>query len=264
MKTEVAFRIIDFLHEHGTKVIVFTGGEPALVKDLPQILQHAKALNFQTILSTNGLLFGQRVDNIAPSLDWIALPIDATDPAINRKMRIGHADQMGAVLRLIPQLRSKYPNLKIKLGTVVSKINMEYVADVPLLLPPSDYPDMWKIYQASPTNYGKLNNALLEIDDAAFAEIEAQARETASKANIGFSVSRNAERNGKYLLIYPDGGVRVLNGLDEMEIGNVIDDPKAILTNWKRFVNEERLQTNIHATYPTPQRSILRSNLKLG
>jgi pyrroloquinoline quinone biosynthesis protein E len=57
--------MLDILKEHGFERIRFTGGEPLLRKDLPELIQYAKLKDFHTILNTNGLLIDESLKKIA-------------------------------------------------------------------------------------------------------------------------------------------------------------------------------------------------------
>ena len=57
LPTERVIGILDVLAARGVESVVFSGGEPCLIRDLPEMLHHAKRLGLKTVLSTNGILF---------------------------------------------------------------------------------------------------------------------------------------------------------------------------------------------------------------
>ena len=50
------FSVLEDIKEHGIKAVRFTGGEPFLRRDLPDILRKAKSLGLYVILNTNSIL----------------------------------------------------------------------------------------------------------------------------------------------------------------------------------------------------------------
>ncbi|MHA1794597.1 MAG: radical SAM protein [Promethearchaeota archaeon] len=78
MKTNEVKRIIDELHKLDVQVVNFTGGEPTLRKDLPELISYTKQKGMMPTVATNGLLLYQLiktqkfkdVELIMVSLDW--------------------------------------------------------------------------------------------------------------------------------------------------------------------------------------------------
>ena len=243
-------RVVRLLANHGTQVLVITGGEPTLISDLPIVLREVKALGMKSVLSSNGLLLGPRMDEIIANLDWLALPLDGPTADINGRMREGSSQHFRAVLDLLAQVRARYPRLKIKLGTVVTRLNAKYICDIPSVLPPDALPDVWKIYQFSPSSYGKDNQLSLEIGGDEFEAAVANARRAAERLNLRLAVYRNSERDGKYLFIEPNGEAVVIHDGAELTIGNILNDPDGVLDTWPGFIDEQRLQSNADLTYP--------------
>lgn len=250
MKTCDALRIIRFIAKHGSKTLVLSGGEPLLIKDLHLLLEEAKSLGLKTILSTNGILLQECLHRMYSFLDWLALPIDASNTVLHDKIRPGYHNHVVLVIELIRQIKRSYPSIKIKLGTVVSSINKDYISGIPSLLPVGAYPDVWKIYQVSHSNYGKDNRDILEISDYEFNKVAAFLKNEAEKYNIPLIIYRNSERNGKYFFIDPNGDVLVIQSDDEKKIGNILENPEAVLNLWDQFIEEKKLEQNITDTYP--------------
>ena len=79
MQTSKVIDIIGKLAANGTQGIVFSGGEPTLIKDLPIIINEAKSRGLTTVLSTNGILLAadnRFLEAVVQNLDWISLPLD--------------------------------------------------------------------------------------------------------------------------------------------------------------------------------------------
>lgn len=63
----------------GAKFVDFTGGEPLLHKNLPQLLYAAKELGFKTSVTTNCLLYPQKAQSIAGLVDFLHFSLDSLD-----------------------------------------------------------------------------------------------------------------------------------------------------------------------------------------
>lgn len=71
-------QVLDFLRTRRglLDAVVFSGGEPSLQKDLPQVLMETRALGFKTGLHTAGC-YPERLQGLWPLLDWVGLDIKA-------------------------------------------------------------------------------------------------------------------------------------------------------------------------------------------
>ncbi len=63
----------------GTRFVDFTGGEPLLHPQLPDMLEQAKNLGFKTSITTNCILYPQRAKELAGSVDFLHFSIDSSD-----------------------------------------------------------------------------------------------------------------------------------------------------------------------------------------
>ncbi len=82
-------RIIDGLWELGVPHIVFTGGEPTLRNDLPELIAHAEANGQITGLNTNArrLQNGRYVQQLVEAgLDHVQITVESSDEDIHDKM----------------------------------------------------------------------------------------------------------------------------------------------------------------------------------
>lgn len=75
------------LQKLGVKVIDFTGGEPLLHRDLAAILKLAKSMGFITTVTTNGMLYPKRAEELKGLIDMLHFSLDAADAATHDEMR---------------------------------------------------------------------------------------------------------------------------------------------------------------------------------
>ena len=75
------------LKKLGVKVIDFTGGEPLLHRQLPEILSLAKHQGFITTITTNGLLYPKKAKSLAGLIDMLHFSLDSYDQEQHDSMR---------------------------------------------------------------------------------------------------------------------------------------------------------------------------------
>lgn len=69
------------LKQLGVKVVDFTGGEPLLHRQLPEILRMAKSMGFITTVTTNGLLYPKQAAQLQGLIDMLHFSLDSPDKA---------------------------------------------------------------------------------------------------------------------------------------------------------------------------------------
>ena len=79
LSTKEIFKMIEEGKKAGIITYVVDGGEPLFRKDLPDILQYAKQLNYITSVVTNGFYLKNRYDEILPFTDSLVVSIDSND-----------------------------------------------------------------------------------------------------------------------------------------------------------------------------------------
>jgi cyclic pyranopterin phosphate synthase len=105
----------------GTKKIRLTGGEPALRKDLTQVIRVAKQTNGidKVALTTNGYNLTKKVDQwVAAGLDSINISLDSFNP--KQFQLITGVDRLTPILEGIDKALN-HPDLSVKINTVLLK-----------------------------------------------------------------------------------------------------------------------------------------------
>lgn len=75
------------LRRLGVKVIDFTGGEPLLHRQLPDLLAMAKGMGFITTVTTNTLLYPKMADRLAGLIDMLHFSLDSADEEAHNASR---------------------------------------------------------------------------------------------------------------------------------------------------------------------------------
>jgi radical SAM protein with 4Fe4S-binding SPASM domain len=82
-------KVIDKLHQIGVFILTFTGGEPTLKEDLPELLAYAQHKGLVTGLITNGRKLASKsyVENLERAgLDFVQVTLESHKPKIHNKI----------------------------------------------------------------------------------------------------------------------------------------------------------------------------------
>ncbi len=86
LKTEECFEIIDKLAKFRVPLILFSGGEPLLRKDIFEIAEYAKKSGIKCVLSTNGTLIDDDLVHNLEVFNYVGVSLDGIG-AVNDKFR---------------------------------------------------------------------------------------------------------------------------------------------------------------------------------
>jgi MoaA/NifB/PqqE/SkfB family radical SAM enzyme len=114
--------LIDQAIALGATVYNVWGGEPLIRGDLSKCLAYAKQMGMSNFLITNGILLEERINEIAPYLDYLAISIDGIETY--SELRIG--GEFSKVLRgleIAARYRSRY-KFKTAINCVITSKNI--------------------------------------------------------------------------------------------------------------------------------------------
>lgn len=165
MTTKDAERVIDRLAEvNDFKMIVFTGGEPFLRKDLFHLIRYARNVGFYPTVASNGTLLSREVvrELKLSGVSGVALSIDSVDPKKHDLMR-GVDGSFCKVLEGFKILKEE--GLYIQANITISKANFLEVEEL-LKLSNNLNTHVVLLYQFIPTGRGKdLCEVMLNKDE---------------------------------------------------------------------------------------------------
>ena len=121
LSTDEGKRLIDDLAEFGVPVILFSGGEPVLRKDLPDLIDYAVKKGLRAVISTNGtLITEEKAKQFARyALSYIGISIDGTG-----KVNDAFRGVDGAYDLAINGVRNaKHAGIKVGLRFTINKKN---------------------------------------------------------------------------------------------------------------------------------------------
>jgi MoaA/NifB/PqqE/SkfB family radical SAM enzyme len=121
LPTGQVMNIIDSLKDLGTRLIKFTGGEPLLREDMVDIMNHAHSRGLAVILSTNGVLFQEKINKIS-KLDGVSLSLDGPEE-IHDRIR-----GRGSYKKAIEAIKTaKEKHIPMSISATLNSLNLESV-----------------------------------------------------------------------------------------------------------------------------------------
>jgi len=129
MTTHQIKSLIDQISELGVNALSFTGGEPTLRKDLPELVYHAGVIHdFMNGIATNGYLMPQflKEKSKLEGLDYILLSLDYPTAELHDKKRgIKVFDRVMETIAL-----SNKRDISVIISTVVMKDNLQFLENI--------------------------------------------------------------------------------------------------------------------------------------
>ncbi len=200
LNTREVFDVMDDLRAFGVPVLILSGGEPLLRRDIYDISQRAKEAGFYVGLSTNGTLINeQNIDRIAAvGYDYVGISIDGVRETHDRfRQKQGAFDASMHAIRLCR-------NAGIKVGMRFTP-TQDNARELPLLLDIMEEEGVDKLY-VSHLNYAGRGNRNRRSDvvhrtsrwvmdllfDACWSDVQAGRRRE--------FVTGNNDADGVYLL----------------------------------------------------------------
>ncbi len=130
--------LIDDLAEFGVPVILFSGGEPLVRKDLPELAAYAVQKGMRAVISTNGTLITPQIAQILKDigLSYVGISLDGMEE-INDRFR-GVRGAFRSALKGIENC--KKAGIKVGLRFTVNKSNAGQIPEIFTLLEEMDIP----------------------------------------------------------------------------------------------------------------------------
>lgn len=131
-------RVLDDLSEFGCPVILFSGGEPLMRPDLPELAAYAVQKGMRAVISTNGTLITPDVarDLKAIGLSYVGISLDGMEEVNDRFRGV-----KGAFQRAIEGIRScRREGIKVGLRFTMNRLNGAEIPSIFDLLEEQDIP----------------------------------------------------------------------------------------------------------------------------
>ena len=197
--------LLNLLCQAGFQKINFAGGEPTLLAWLSDLIRETKSNGLTTSIVTNGSrITPEWLDDLAGSLDIIALSIDSVESDTQRKIGrvVNGKDPIDAprYRKLGEMIRER--GIRLKVNTVVNRAN--HTEDFRSFILEMK-PERWKIFQALPVT-GQ-NDARIDEFTITGHKFEQYVQRNCSVESEGIRVvpEDNELMTGSYVMVDPLG-----------------------------------------------------------
>ncbi len=128
LTTQQGRELIDDLAQFGAPVILFSGGEPLMRPDLPELAQYARSKGMRAVISTNGTLIDKKMAKVLKEigLSYVGVSLDGMRET-NDKFR-GHKGAFDLALQGMRNCLAE--GIKVGLRFTINKKN---VKDIPAI-----------------------------------------------------------------------------------------------------------------------------------
>ncbi|MFP3178559.1 MAG: radical SAM protein [Thermocladium sp.] len=267
LSNEEAMRLVDQFKEVGVPLILMSGGEPLMRRDLIDIAKHAAGLGIKLVLSTNGTMITREVAEELKGIgfSYIGISLDSIDAEYHDKFR----GVKGAFSLALAGIRNSLDaGLDVGLRFTVTAMNIERAADYIdfaasigvnrvtfyHLSASGRAGKLGREWWYSPQQYARFMETIIKYAEKYAGKLEI---ETTLAPYDGIYIAlrsggdpepylRFVESTGgcgrKIISIYPNGDVYPCQFIDFVKLGNIRQKPlRDILVNGlDLFVNTEK------------------------
>ena len=128
MSTDQAKRMLDDLAAFGSPVILFSGGEPLMRRDITALIEHAVGLGLRAVLSTNGMLITPETAEVLGELGlrYVGVSLDGMRETHDKfRRREGAFDAALAGMR-----NAREAGIKVGLRLTLNRANANQLDDI--------------------------------------------------------------------------------------------------------------------------------------
>ncbi|MGA7306133.1 MAG: radical SAM protein [Rhodothermales bacterium] len=129
LSTEECLGLIDEFRRLGTEMLILTGGEPLLRRDIYDIASHASAAGMWVVMGTNGVLVNDHVADkmIECGVKGVGISIDSVNPEKHNSFR-GGPNAWELSVRALDICRRK--GLEVLVQSTVTSMNVREIAEL--------------------------------------------------------------------------------------------------------------------------------------
>lgn len=227
-------KVLTSFKENGGEFVTFSGGEPLMFKNFPQIISHAHDLGLKSTVLSNGLLWSDKlIHELAPFIDEIQFSLDGVDEETNSVVRgSGHFEKVVDTI-----VKFANAGVKTSVATTFTYDNLNENTQTRY----KNLVDLIKEKTSGKDVFFKLSKKLLPGRDVHFT-----AEENEKYSAIIKDIEKHVDENADYenflaghtanlvaincglggISVSSDGNVYFCNRINEMEsFGNVTEKP---------------------------------------
>lgn len=213
--------ILKRMIKYGTEQITWSGGEALLVPHAVELMKYAKEHGIYNKLTTNGkLLTPDKIEEIKPYVDLVALSIDSFNDSTNQAIGRGK-EQRKIVIDRIKHLMDN--GILVDINTVVVRQNINDLIDMAEFLKENPINGKWKLMTFFPVRDTALKNKeKLEISDNEFLQIVNKLKKDYPTINIVHMMNDQIQQ--QYPGVRANGDLLVTRNFHDIILGNMASE----------------------------------------
>ncbi|OGG11535.1 hypothetical protein A2Z00_02805 [Candidatus Gottesmanbacteria bacterium RBG_13_45_10] len=242
------------LREAGIRAVNLMGGEPTTRDDIVDIARFAHDIGLRVILTTNTIaLTKERLDELAPYLDWLSVSIEADNQRVNDGLR--GRGQLAAVTQVIGWIGEENYPFHLKVNTQVTAQNMRHIDNIPHFF--CGNVEIWKLLQWTPRGDAKKVMSIYAVSPEQYEETVR--RERSLHPGLHIVERPYPEIDPDTVILRPGGDLEVNAGPDYVVVGNILtEDARDVLAQagmiYSRLNVANRMELN--ESYPSWSQNI--------
>lgn len=218
---EEHMQILERIIAFGTDQITWSGGEALLVPHATELIKYAKEHGIYNKITTNGrLLTPEKIEELKPYVDLVALSIDSLNDETNKALGRGIEHRKTVIDRISHLMRA---GVKVDINTVVARQNINDLDEMGEFFRENPISGKWKLMTFFPIREKALENkGKLEISDEAFLNVAHMLIQKYPDVNIMYMMNDQIQQ--QYPGVRANGDLLVTRNFNDMILGNMMSD----------------------------------------
>ena len=213
-------QILEHIIDLGTEQITWSGGEALLIPHATELIRYAKSRGIYNKITTNGkLLTPEKIEELKPYVDLVALSIDSLNDETNKALGRG-IEHRSTVLARIRHLMQE--GIQVDVNTVVMRPNIWDLDEMGSFFRENPISGKWKLMTFFPVRERALaNKQQLEISDELFLSEVHRIMEKYSDVRIMYMMNDQIQQ--QYPGVRANGDLLVTRHFQDRILGNMLE-----------------------------------------
>lgn len=232
----LCIKVIDKCIDLGFEIFSIGGGDPFNCKKIRDIISYLHKKNIIIQIDTNGLELNKNdLYYMDKYVKILALPLDGSNDTMQFNMR-NNNKHFKKIINLLDLITSNNFDFKVKINTMVSKINLLDINNLGELL--ENYKiNIWSLYEFWPLENAFYVKDKFNIDGKLLTNIYADMLGKQYRNNMYIEIGRSRDRYQTYFFVTPQG-VMYVNDINNTNKYKVLGDifSEEVVMNYSELI----------------------------
>lgn len=236
------YDICDRISELGFEYVTLCGGEPTLNGYIVEIVKYLYTKGIRVVFYSNGIE-KEIIKKVVPFIHYLSLPIDGIEETTGL---LRSKEQNEKVIELLDEIAADELEVKVKIGTVVNKVNKDYLELIYDIIKKCKMINCWRLYQFSAGEVGGKNKHIYNLSEDEYWSCINKLKQKVSDTEL-LSCRTREESKGYCIIMnqkgdlfrYEEKYIDLQNNIFEVEM----DDIKRLYDIDKNIVQKQWITT---------------------